>query len=111
MAHLVRHAGPYPLVAAVFEPDLEQTFLRPQGEAEPDDFRLFELLTDQRKEKTLPHLVDVVLFLNFGDPHTAEGRLLPHWNFLVTEEEQVDLARHGRGALHVHVEIEKVLDC
>ena len=34
----------------------------------------------------------------------------PHGHFLIPEEEQIYFSRHGRRALHVHVEVEEVLD-
>ena len=36
---------------------------------------------------------------------------LPHRNFLVAEEVNVNLTRHVRRPLQVNVEVEKVLDC
>lgn len=76
MPDLIGHICSYLVVPAIFEPDLQEALLGPQGQRCADDLGLLELLTDHGKEGRLPHLIDVVVLLYFYNPDASKGRLL-----------------------------------
>ena len=67
-------------------------------------------LTDHSEQNGLPHLVDVVVLLDFENDDASFWRVFPHRHQVVAEEVDVDFSRHLGGLLHVHVVIEEVLD-
>ena len=44
------------------------------------------------------------------DIKNLESTYLPHWDFLLSEEEDVDFSRHLCRLLHVHIVVEEVLN-
>ena len=84
-------------------------------------------LTNHGEEDGLPHLVYVVLLLDLEDDDASLRRILikekkkikidkyeftyfPHGHKWISEEVNVDLSRHLRRLLHVHIIVEEVLE-
>jgi hypothetical protein len=62
------------------------------------------LLTDEGKQESFPHLVDIILLLDLGDPdatvwrvlysHHLDRLYLPHGDLMFSEEKEINLSRH-----------------
>jgi len=87
VSDLIGHIGADLFVTPILKPHLDQSLFGAERKGGSDDPRFLKLLANERKEHGLPHLVDVILFLDFDDPHAAQRGFFPHGHLLVSEEE------------------------
>ena len=55
-------------------------------------------------------MINIIVLFDLIDPGAPLRRFFPHGHLAVPEEENVDLARHLSGFLHVDVIVEEVFD-
>jgi hypothetical protein len=65
LSQLVTNVHSELVISSVLQPNLQKSLLCTQTQTCSDDQWLLELLSDQSKEDSLPHLVNVVVLPNF----------------------------------------------